>query len=214
MSPKLRANVNPRLLIALLVVLLAIIVPLAACGGGGDATESETTEIDPVLPAEGDTSAIDDTFDDTTAEDPAETPGETPPASTDGGKVVQIKVAGPSLELGASGKRVKQLQQALIAMKLLDEGSADGDFGGKTKTAVQAFQLAKGLKADGVAGKQTIRQINRAVKRGETFDSGSGTEDAGTPDAESVDTSTDEATSDLLEPAPDQATEPILTETE
>jgi peptidoglycan hydrolase-like protein with peptidoglycan-binding domain len=161
--------VNRRLLIALLVLLLAIVTPLAACGGGDDgeavdSTETEDigalpTETEPIPPAPTDTGV------DTLPIDPVEP---VPPA-TSGGNVPQVKVLTPPLQLGDRGNRVKTLQKVLVALGLLDEGAADGDFGKKTKTAVQAFQLANGLKADGIAGKATLRRLNKAVREGETY---------------------------------------------
>ena len=38
--------------------------------------------------------------------------------------------------------------------------SVTGNFGSKTKAAVQAFQASKGLTADGIAGKKTLAAIN------------------------------------------------------
>jgi peptidoglycan hydrolase-like protein with peptidoglycan-binding domain len=58
-------------------------------------------------------------------------------------------------EIGDSGSKVKKLQQAL-KLKGYYNGPADGDFGEATETAVKAFQKAKGMSQDGVAGKTTI----------------------------------------------------------
>ncbi len=58
-------------------------------------------------------------------------------------------------EKGDSGSKVKKLQQAL-KLKGYYNGPADGDFGEATETAVMAFQRAKGMSQDGVAGKTTI----------------------------------------------------------
>lgn len=59
---------------------------------------------------------------------------------------------------GDSGSDVKKLQQAL---KLLGyyNGSIDGDYGDKTKAAVKAYQKAKHLTADGIAGSGTISRL-------------------------------------------------------
>ena len=65
-----------------------------------------------------------------------------------------------NLRKGDKGERVKALQQLLIG-KGYDLGGygADGDFGGKTEAAVIAYQKAKGLDADGIAGKQTMGSL-------------------------------------------------------
>ena len=46
------------------------------------------------------------------------------------------------------------LTQALAELGYLS-GAADGNFGTGTQTAVKKFQEAKGLDADGIAGKMT-----------------------------------------------------------
>ena len=58
-------------------------------------------------------------------------------------------------EKGDSGTKVKKLQQAL-KLKGYYNGTVDGDFGESTEAAVIAFQKAKGMSRDGVAGKTTI----------------------------------------------------------
>lgn len=59
------------------------------------------------------------------------------------------------LQKNSIGIEVKQLQQRL---KDLDyySGDVDGQYGTGTQTAVTAFQAQHGLKADGVAGEQTL----------------------------------------------------------
>ncbi len=58
------------------------------------------------------------------------------------------------LRQGATGQVVVELQQKLRASGF-DIGNLDGDFGPKTKTAVIAFQKARGLSADGIVGPAT-----------------------------------------------------------
>ena len=60
-----------------------------------------------------------------------------------------------TLKRGATGPSVVRLQEELIALGYL-EGSADGDFGGNTQSAVVQFQAVNGLSADGIAGNQTL----------------------------------------------------------
>jgi hypothetical protein len=62
-----------------------------------------------------------------------------------------------TLRHGDKSQAVQQLQWALNAAgaKLLP----DGDFGGETEKAVRAYQLSKGLVADGVAGEKTLAAL-------------------------------------------------------
>lgn len=53
------------------------------------------------------------------------------------------------------GTPVRKLQNRLIALGYMPEGSADGAYGYQTYNAVKAFQKANGLEADGVAGPAT-----------------------------------------------------------
>lgn len=55
---------------------------------------------------------------------------------------------------GSQGADVKRLQQILSGGGY-NVGSIDGIFGAQTLAAVKAFQLSKGLLADGVVGPQT-----------------------------------------------------------
>ena len=74
------------------------------------------------------------------------------------------RVDAASLKQGSRGSDVKQLQKNLIGMGYLD-GSADGIYGAKTKTAVKEFQKAFGLSADGNAGEATQTALRSAVVR-------------------------------------------------
>lgn len=57
----------------------------------------------------------------------------------------------PALQIGATGADVKRLQEALNAAGY-NVGRPDGAFGKNTQAAVKAFQAAKHLGVDGVAG--------------------------------------------------------------
>jgi hypothetical protein len=63
------------------------------------------------------------------------------------------------LRMGSKGAQVRELQT------LLRRGgyavNVDGDFGPSTKRAVEAFQTATGLTADGVVGPQTMAELTR-----------------------------------------------------
>ena len=59
-----------------------------------------------------------------------------------------------TLQKGSKGDDVKALQQRLIELNYLS-GSADGDYGGKTASAVELFQNTAGLTATGIADPDT-----------------------------------------------------------
>jgi len=63
-----------------------------------------------------------------------------------------------TLRPGATGKAVKELQQALKELKYY-HGSIDGQYGSGTTAAVTAFQKKHGLTSDGVAGPKTIAKL-------------------------------------------------------
>lgn len=58
------------------------------------------------------------------------------------------------LTIGSRGSDVTRLQRELAA-KGFDPGTADGVFGQRTRRAVEAYQRAEGLSADGVVGGNT-----------------------------------------------------------
>jgi peptidoglycan hydrolase-like protein with peptidoglycan-binding domain len=57
------------------------------------------------------------------------------------------------------------LQKALTKLGYTP-GTADGKFGSATTQAVIAFQKAKGLPEDGVAGAKTLAAVNAALANG------------------------------------------------
>jgi len=63
------------------------------------------------------------------------------------------------LREGSAGNDVELLQRQLKAAGF-DPGRADGDFGPKTKSAVQAFQRATGLETDGIVGPKTWNALS------------------------------------------------------
>ena len=62
------------------------------------------------------------------------------------------------LELGQNGNAVKKIQTALVELGYLDS-SIDGYYGPVTEAAVQAYQEAMGLKANGVADEALQRAL-------------------------------------------------------
>lgn len=82
------------------------------------------------------------------------------------------------LKEGRSGEDVKELQDFLIKYGYL-EGSADGDFGPKTKAAVIKFQKEKGLSPDGEAGPKTWAEIDKIRESEEGNDKSEDKDDKG-----------------------------------
>lgn len=64
------------------------------------------------------------------------------------------------LRRGMEGADVIRLQEDLIALGCdLGQWGADGEFGAATESAVRAYQVAKKLDADGIAGEKTLAAI-------------------------------------------------------
>ena len=63
-----------------------------------------------------------------------------------------------TLQQGSKGEAVKALQKRLIELNYLS-GGADGDFGGKTKSAIELFQKTAGMTATGIADAETQKAI-------------------------------------------------------
>lgn len=57
-----------------------------------------------------------------------------------------------------SNSNLKKVQEKLNSLGY-DCGKADGINGTKTKNAIKSFQKAKGLTADGIAGKKTLKSL-------------------------------------------------------
>ena len=68
----------------------------------------------------------------------------------------------PQLSKGSKGDKVRVLQELLLGRGYdLGTYGADGDFGATTHRRVVAFQVANGLAADGIVGKNTWRKLLR-----------------------------------------------------
>ncbi|MEE2946230.1 MAG: L,D-transpeptidase family protein [Pseudomonadota bacterium] len=72
-------------------------------------------------------------------------------------------VQASKLEPGASGPAVVQLRNRLIKMGFMKRSSSQS-FDSNLQKAVQQFQLAHGLNADGVAGKTTLKEVNKSAE--------------------------------------------------
>lgn len=64
---------------------------------------------------------------------------------------------------GDKNETVKSIQEMLIRLKYLN-GSADGDFGGKTATAIQAFQKDNGFPEDGIVTQEVFDALSSAYE--------------------------------------------------
>lgn len=69
-----------------------------------------------------------------------------------------IGIIRTTLQKGSKGEEVKALQQRLIELNYLS-GSADGDYGNKTKAAVELFQKEVDLNVTGIADHDTLERI-------------------------------------------------------
>jgi peptidoglycan hydrolase-like protein with peptidoglycan-binding domain len=66
--------------------------------------------------------------------------------------------------IGNKGPEIADLQKALVALGYqLPKYGVDGIMGKETKTAIQAFQSDKQLHTDGIAGKDTLAALNKAI---------------------------------------------------
>ncbi|MBR0463073.1 MAG: peptidoglycan-binding protein [Clostridia bacterium] len=72
-----------------------------------------------------------------------------------------VPVYTETLKVGSRGSSVTAMQNKLIALGYLS-GPADGIFGTGTKTAVINFQRTASLRADGVAGPETLTVLDQA----------------------------------------------------
>jgi len=72
------------------------------------------------------------------------------------------------LREGERGADVRQLQERLNAVGARDAAGrvlgTDGEFGQRTEDAVRSFQRARGLEVDGLAGPETLRALDAAVR--------------------------------------------------
>ena len=80
--------------------------------------------------------------------------------------------AGTTLKLNSQGTKVSQLQMDLKQLGYY-YAEITGNFGERTEAAVKAFQKAKSLTADGIAGTKTLNAIAVAVDKAGGSSSGS-----------------------------------------
>ena len=70
-------------------------------------------------------------------------------------------VADWTMRFGNSGRKVTELQEKLIYLGWMAEGSADGRYGSTTQDAITRFQTAYGLKVLGIANIETQTKLNQ-----------------------------------------------------
>lgn len=79
--------------------------------------------------------------------------------------------------VGDKGDAVKKVQKRLISLGYLASGSADGDYGNKTKKAVQSFQQRNGLNVTGSVNSSTLSKLNSSDAKKAASGSSNGTEE-------------------------------------
>ncbi len=80
-----------------------------------------------------------------------------------------------TLKFGDSGDFVSELQRRLAGVDAYPRDQINGFFNGTTVNGVSAFQTRCGLRADGIAGPETLRRLNTALTGGSSSsDSSSG----------------------------------------
>ena len=80
-----------------------------------------------------------------------------------------------TLQFGDSGDFVSELQRRLAMVRCFNEAMINGFYDGPTVNGVTLFQSQCGLRADGIAGPETLRRLNSSIS-GDTS-SGSGSSD-------------------------------------
>ena len=68
-----------------------------------------------------------------------------------------------TLQLGDSGDFVAELQRRLANVKAHSENGITGQYDGATVNSVSSFQARNGLRADGIAGPETLRKLNGVI---------------------------------------------------
>ena len=144
------------LAVVAVVVVIAVAILIVRAFGGSDGTPATTTPTTPAATTPAATTPA------------VTTPVETTPTTTTPSTTTPTATSVPTdavLKSGSSGDSVADLQRALSQLGY-EPGTADGKFGPATAQAVTAFQQAKGLKEDGIAGPATIAAINTALAGG------------------------------------------------
>jgi peptidoglycan hydrolase-like protein with peptidoglycan-binding domain len=78
-----------------------------------------------------------------------------------------------TLKFGDSGDFVAELQRRLALVRAFPDDQINGFYDGTTVNAVTHFQSVEGLRADGVAGPETLRRLNGVIS-GDTSSANTG----------------------------------------
>lgn len=70
-----------------------------------------------------------------------------------------------TMRYGCSGEKVRQLQEKLCYLELMDEANITGNFGNATLEAVRSFQTEHALKVNGIANIATQQLLDDEVDR-------------------------------------------------
>lgn len=175
-------DLGPRQAAIVLAVVVAVFLVFAGILIGRETKGSSTTVVTvtsaspaqqtPAATGAGDNSAA-------TTTPSTTTPSTTTPSTTTPSASTPSTSASPStptstsgavptdatLRAGDKGAAVIALQKALTTLGYAP-GAADGAYGATTTEAVTAFQTAKNLTADGVAGAKTLAAINAEPSSG------------------------------------------------
>ena len=92
----------------------------------------------------------------------------------------------PTLRIGSSGPCVVTLQRQLDNDKVLPNLEIDGHFGLQTREAVKNYQRRMGIAVDGMAGPQTVRDLNTPSAKPQQRPSGATTDGGSLPDLASL----------------------------
>ena len=156
---------NRRLLLlggAVAAAAIVIGVVLATRGGGPDEAVTPPAVVEPVVePTPGDELVPPQPVDPVQVPPVAPDPPVAPPVAS--GDLQPINPRGAAIQEGSEGERVRRLQVALQAFGY-KPGAPDGAYGPATRDAISSFQRDNNLEDDGVAGRATLRAINKRIR--------------------------------------------------
>ena len=92
------------------------------------------------------------------------TPPPTSASTTPRRPTTRVAPPATALNPGARGTQVRVLQRALVKLGY-SPGTIDGAYGPATQRALETFQTASGLTADGVLGAKTLAALTQALHK-------------------------------------------------
>ncbi len=144
------------LVFSLLIILLLAVLYFLFFGDGFPALTGPARSPEPTFATVDEARQNLPTYTPTPSPTPSPTPPPTPSPSPTPSPTPSVAV---SLKKGSTGADVVALQARLIELGYMKAGSNDGNFGSGTEAAVKAFQEKNKLKADGIAGKDTLGRL-------------------------------------------------------